>query len=62
MGLLQTTLGQISIAPWTDRPSHREKRRKRKLNKQEQQKRHIAKRAGHPERRRRWEWKSLTEL
>jgi hypothetical protein len=26
--LPQTTLGQISIAPWTDRPPHREKRKK----------------------------------
>jgi hypothetical protein len=32
--LPQTTLGQISIAPWTDRPPPREKRKKKLNNKQ----------------------------
>jgi hypothetical protein len=37
--LPQTTLGQISIAPWTDQPTAREKEeKKRKLNKQQQNK------------------------
>jgi hypothetical protein len=51
MVLPQTTLGQISMAPWTDQPTPRKIRKKLK-NKQQKQKRHIAKRAGHPEHQR----------
>jgi hypothetical protein len=57
--LPQTTLGHISIAPWTDQPPPREKRKK--LNNQ-QQKRHIAKRAGCPEHQGEVEGQSLMEL
>jgi hypothetical protein len=50
MILPQTTLGQISIAPWTDRPPPREKKEKKtKLNNKQQQKRQVAKTAGCPE-------------
>jgi hypothetical protein len=31
MVLPQTTLGQISIAPWTDQPPPREKREKKRI-------------------------------
>jgi hypothetical protein len=61
MILPQTTLGQIGIASWTDQPPPRKKKRK-KLNKQQQQKRHVAKRAGHPECQRGGEGKSFMEL
>jgi hypothetical protein len=43
--LPKTTLGQISLAPWTDPNAQK----KEKLNKKQWQKRHVAKREGHPE-------------
>jgi hypothetical protein len=47
----KTTLGQNSIAPWTDSPPPREKREKNKLNNKQaaEKKRHVAKRAEWPE-------------
>jgi hypothetical protein len=57
MVLPQIILDQISIAPWRDQHLPREKR---ELNKQ--QKRHTAKRAGHPECQRKGEKQSTTEL
>jgi hypothetical protein len=57
MVLLQTILGQISIAPGqTDHHPGK----KEKLSNKQQQKRHVAKRVGHPECRRAGEGKSLT--
>jgi hypothetical protein len=48
MVLLQTSLGQISIAPWTDQPLPREKREKKpnKLNKQQQQQKKTCSKEG----------------
>jgi hypothetical protein len=43
MVLLQTSLGQISIAPWTDQPLPREKREKKLNNKQQQQQKTCSK-------------------
>jgi hypothetical protein len=52
--LPQRTLGQISIAPWTNLPHPRKKEKKTNwmINKQQKKKRHVAKRAGCPELRR----------
>jgi hypothetical protein len=44
--LPQTTLGQISIAPWTDWPPPMEKREKNKLNNKQHQKKMRSKEGG----------------
>jgi hypothetical protein len=50
MVLKQTTLGQISIAPWTDQLPPREKNKLNSKQATEKKKRPGAKRAGCPER------------
>jgi hypothetical protein len=60
--LPQTTLGQISIDPWTDWPPPREKREKNKWNKQQQQQKTHSKEGGVPWALKRGEGQSLIEL